>query len=71
MADFGKCWGHGEREARKDKIKKLVNSSTQSLDEKFKILIKKGPVSEETSLSELEEVYARTGSWRTIEGSSL
>ena len=40
MAESGKCWGHGEREARKNKINKLVNSPTQSLDEEVRILIR-------------------------------
>ena len=43
----GKCWGHAERAARKNKINKLLKSPQQTLDEEFKVLIKKGPVSVE------------------------
>ena len=71
MAESGKCWGHGEREARKNKINKLVNSPTQSLDEEVRILIRKGPVSEESSLRKLEEVYGSTSSWKTIEDGGI
>ena len=67
MADSGKCWGHGEREARKNKISKLLTSAPDSLDDLRKVLIKKGPVSEETSLKELEEIYAGGASWKVIE----
>ena len=59
------CWGHGEREARKNKISKLLTSAPDSLDDLRKVLIKKGPVSEETSLKELEEIYASSEGWRT------
>ena len=61
------CWGHGEREARKNKISKLLTSAPDSLDDLRKVLIKKGPVSEETSLKELEEIYGRRASWKVIE----
>ena len=67
MAETGKCWGCGEREARKNKINKLRNSSTHSPDENFRVLIKKGPVSKETSLKELEEIYASRATWKVIE----
>jgi hypothetical protein len=36
-------------------------------DENLRVLIKKGPVSEETSLKELEENYARKPEWKVIE----
>ena len=67
MADLGKCWGHGEREARKNKISKLLTSAPDSLDDLRKVLIKKGPVSLETSLKELEENYASKPEWKVIE----
>ena len=50
--------GHGEREARKNKIGKLLGSSLVNPDENLMVLIKKGPVSVETSLKELEDNYA-------------
>ena len=53
MADGKACMGHGERGARRNKITKLLTSPLQSLDESLRVLIKKGPVSEETSLKEL------------------
>ena len=69
MAESDNCWGHCEREKRKNKINKLLTSSQQFVDTSTKVLIKKGPVqlSEETSLSELEEIYARTAAWKKIE----
>ena len=68
MAGTGtKCWGHAERVATKNKISKLSKSTVQSPDEDFKVLIKKGPVSVETSLKELEESYASKPNWKKIE----
>ena len=52
------CVGHEQRQERRNKIKKLLRSSLQTLDETTRVLIKKGPVSVETSLKELEENYA-------------
>ena len=67
MAESDNCWGHCEREKRKNKINKLLTSSQQSVDTSTRVLIKRGLVSEETSLSELEEIYARTAAWKKIE----
>ena len=67
MAEASKCWGHKERKARKNKIQNLVNSSMQSVDENFKVLINKGPVSKETSLKEIEEVYTSRANWKKVE----
>ena len=39
----------------------------QSPDENLRVLIKKGPVSVETSLKELEEIYAGGANWKKIE----
>ena len=39
------CWGHKEREDRRNKILKLANGSKETPDEKLRILMKKGPVS--------------------------
>ena len=47
-------------------INKLLTSPEESVDTSTRVLIKRGPVSEETSLSELEEVYARTAAWKKI-----
>ena len=67
MADAKACLGHGERGARKNKISKLLKSPLPSLDENLRVLIKKGPVSEEMSLKELEENYASKPEWKVIE----
>ena len=67
----GKCWGHAERDATKNKINKLLKSPQQTLDEEFKLLIKNGPVSVETSLKELEENFAGKPNWKLIEGGGI
>ena len=56
MSDVGNCWGHSEREARESKIRKFSETPVQFVDESFKILIKKGSLSKETSLKELEDM---------------
>ena len=67
MAESSVCLGHGERGARKNKILKLLDSPLETPDENLRVLIKKGPVSVETSLKELEEKYATKPGWKTIE----
>ena len=67
MADASECWGHGERKARENKISKLLSAPQQNPDENLRLLIRKGPVSEETSLKELEENYASKPEWKVIE----
>ena len=62
-----KCFGHEQRQERRNKINKLSSSPPHNLDETKRVLIKKGPVSKETSIKELEEIYASTASWKTIE----
>ena len=61
------CLGHEVRSARKNKITKLSTSLIKVPDEDKIVLIKKGPVSVETSLKELEENYARKPEWKVIE----
>ena len=39
----------------------------KSLDKNLRVLIKKGPVSEETSLKKLEDYFANTPEWKVIE----
>ena len=65
------CVGHKLREERRQKIKKLQNSELVVLDENLRLLIKKGPVSMETSLRELEENYASKPEWKVIEGGGV
>ena len=67
MAESSVCLGHGEQIARRNKIIKLSGSPLKSPDENLRVLIKKGPVSVETSLKELEENYARKPEWKLIE----
>ena len=67
MAESNVCLGHGERGARRKKIENLLESQVQHPDENLRVLIKKGPVSEEKSLKELEENYARKPGWKVIE----
>ena len=65
------CVGHRLREERRQKIKKLQNSELVVLDENLRLLIKKGPVSVETSLRELEENYESKPEWKVIEGGGV
>ena len=70
MAEPDKCWGHGKRLTRQNEIIKML-SSKQPVDENFKILIRTGPMSKETSLKEIEESYASTAAWRKIEDGGI
>ena len=65
--DQKNCSGHKQREERQHKINKLTESQLKPLDETRRVLIKKGPVSVETSLKELEENYASKPEWKVIE----
>ena len=53
MVDSKMCLGHEERDRRKNIIAKLITKPALALDEYCRIMIKKGPVSVETSLKEL------------------
>ena len=66
MADSKVCLGHKEREARQNQIAKLTTRSVMKPAENCKISIKKGPVSVETSLKELEEDYESKPEWKLI-----
>ena len=61
------CLGHKEREDRKNKIVKLTIKPKEDPDEDCRILIKKGPVSVETSLKDLEDIYEKKPEWKLIE----
>ena len=68
MAESIVCLGHEERGAtRRKKIKNISTFPVQQPDENLRVLIKKGPVSEEMSLKDLEENYARKPEWKVIE----
>ena len=72
MAQPITCLGHQEREERKNKIDKLATSLMETLDKNYRVLIKKGPVSVETSLKGLEEDYESKPEWKLIkEGGML
>ena len=51
------CIGHKEREDRRNVIIKLATRLKETPDETCRVLIKKGPISVETSLKELEDEY--------------
>ena len=67
MTEYNVCLGNGEQVARRIKINKLLASPQQSPNENLRVLIKKGPVSVETSLKELEDNCASKPEWKVIE----
>ena len=71
MAEFCNCLGHEERGARKTKMNKLSAVPLHFPDEHMRVLIKRGPVSVETSLKELEENYVSKSEWKVIEGGGV
>ena len=71
MADSKVCLGHSERGARVNKIKRMLDSPQETPDENLRVLIKRGPNKEETSLKELEENYASKPEWKVIEGGGV
>ena len=67
MAEPSICFGHKERENRTNKILKVVSKPKDTPDENYRVLIKKGPLSVETSLRELEDNYESKPEWKVIE----
>ena len=67
MAQSSTCLGHKEREDRRNKTIKLAAKPKESPDENLRVLIKKGPVSVETSLKEQEDTYEKKPEWKVIE----
>ena len=67
MDQRSNCLGHKEREDRRNKITKHTATPKENPDEKYRVLIKKGPVSVETSLKELEDNYKSKPEWKVIE----
>ena len=67
MCEPSVCLGHGVRDARRNKISRLLTSPHQSLDENLRVMVNKGLVAVETSLKELEENYARKPGLKVIE----
>ena len=66
MAQPITCLGHQEREERRNKIDKLAKGLMETLDKNYRVSVKKGPVSVETSLKELEEDYESKPEWKLI-----
>ena len=66
MAESGSCLGHIERVTRRNKIIKALENPQRIPDENKRSLIKKGPVSEETSLKELEQNYVSKPEWKAV-----
>ena len=60
------CLGHKEREDRRSKICKIALKSIEIPHETWWVMIKKGPMSMETSLKELEEEYESKPEWKLI-----
>ena len=67
MAQSCNCWGHKEREDKANKILKLSSKPKETPDEYCRALIKKGPISVETSLKELEDNYVIKPAWTVID----
>ena len=67
MAQHSECLGHQERENRKNQIIKISTRPKEAPDENYRISIKKGPVTVETSLKELEDNYKIKPEWKVIE----
>ena len=66
MAQSTRCLGHKEREDRRIQINGLMERPAEPLDENYKVFVKKGPVSVETSLKEVEEAYESTPEWKMV-----
>ena len=66
MAQANSCFGHKEREDRRNKITKFAAKPKENPDENYRVLIKNGPVSVETSLKELEDNYESKPEWKVI-----
>ena len=66
MTDSKICSGHKERASRKNIIAKLDTKSEAAPDENCRISIKRGPVSVETTLKELEEDYEGKPEWKLV-----
>ena len=62
MVEARTCLGHSEKEKRLKKITKLSGFLMKPPvpDKSLRVLIKKGPESEEISLEELENAFANT-----------
>ena len=71
MAQSCNCWGHKERENRANKILKLATKSKETPDENCRVWIKKGPVSVETSLKEIEDSYESKPGWKVVEDGGI
>ena len=59
------CVGHAQREERRNKASKLLPQ--QCPPRNVRAWIRKGPISLETSLQELDDTYASSPEWKLIE----
>ena len=67
MAQPSDCLGHQARENRRNQIVKISTRPKEAPDENYRVSIKKGPVSVETSLKDLEDNYESKPEWKLIE----
>ena len=67
MAQPSDCLGHQERKNRRNQTIKFPTRPTEVPDENYRVSIKKGPVTVETSLKELEDNYESKPEWKVIE----
>ena len=61
------CWGHTQREERRNKASKLLTLPQGHPPRNVRVWIRKGPISLETSLKELDDTYESTKEWKLIE----
>ena len=66
MVESASCQGHKEREDRRNKIVKMETGLMETPNENYRVFVKKGPVSVETSHKELEEDYGSKPEWKLI-----
>ena len=61
------CLGHTQREERRNKASKLLTLPQEHPPRNVRVWIRKGPISLETSLKELDDTYESTKEWKLIE----
>ena len=67
MAQQFTCIGHKEREDRAHVISQMATKPNETPDENLRVLVKRGPISVETSLKQLEDEYEKKPEWKVIE----
>ena len=66
-----KCVGHSAREERRNKVKKLLTETNNVDDANNVILIKKGPMSVEIGLKDLEGIFMEKPEWDLIKSGKV